>query len=306
MYGHLAANQFPLYDSVISASDRLDDIVQSLPADVRRVSDESGQTSSGTVYVWRFLLMMMAYRSYIIHRSFFVKSLADSRYKRSRVACVQAAETIISLANKGLPAVYYRLWNTTLWLVAAGIVMGVDLVHAATEKRIYPDIAARQRRLLVLIDLLNNSADRTGIGARGANVIRHLCAMERDVLFGSSSKLQFSRDEILKIVQLSSPSQEKDVTPGSGGPGAMDYGWANRSRRDPNQTNNPLNKDDSKSMQFSTSTSGYTEMGIDMTESNFSIPPWDNEVTFGTWGPFPPVQNHVDALFADMLPNPPT
>lgn len=168
--------------------------------------------TSGPAYVWRFLLMMMAYRSYIIHRSFFVKSLSDPRYEATRLACVQAAETIISLANKGLPAVFYRLWNTTLWLVAAGLVMGVDLVHAATEKKIYPDIAARRRRLSALVDLLQDSADRSGIGERGARLIKHICAMEHEAHSGSSSDLKLTRDDIFNMVRQSNTRESVDAS----------------------------------------------------------------------------------------------
>ena len=84
------------------------------------------------------------------------------------------------------------------------------MVHAASEKKIYPDIAARRRRLSALVDLLRDSADRSGIGERGARVIKHICAMEHNVHAGSSPKLQLTRDDIFNIVRQSHVDESYD------------------------------------------------------------------------------------------------
>ncbi|KAK0389772.1 hypothetical protein NLU13_3345 [Sarocladium strictum] len=304
VYGPLTSNQYPLYDVVISASKRLDQVVQRLPKEVHQAA-ESSQMTSGPAYVWRFLLMMMAYRSYIIHRSFFVKSLSDPRYEATRLACVQAAETIISLANKGLPAVFYRLWNTTLWLVAAGLVMGVDLVHAATEKKIYPDIAARRRRLSALVDLLQDSADRSGIGERGARLIKHICAMEHEAHSGSSSDLKLTRDDIFNMVRQSNTRESVDASK-IRRQEPTNPAWDVPSRRQgaPLQ---PPSKEISASMPFATpAAEESTEMDFGFSESNFFMPQWGDGGSYGPLGGPGTGQNHLDALFADILPNPPT
>lgn len=308
VYGHLTAYQYPLYDIVIAASDKLDLIVRRLPPEVQQGADSS-QSSTGPVYMWRFLLMMMAYRSYIIHRSFFVKSLSDPRYEASRSACVRAAETIISLANKGLPAVFYRLWNTTLWLVAAGLVMGVDLVHAASEKKIYPDVAARRRRLAALVDLLGDQADRSGIGERGATLIRHICAMEHNVLAGSPGRLQLTRDDIFNI--LRHPNTGDNATQSATmAPETTSTGWDAPLPRRMGPGQKPQDVDDTGSAGFSTSSAAPDEMAdIDFyfADSTFFMPQWGDGVADpGAMGGSGAQQNHLDALFADILPNPPT
>jgi hypothetical protein len=304
VYGQLSSNQCPLYDIVIAASEKLDQSVQRLPVEVRRAA-ESSQTSDGPVYVWRFLLMMMAYRSYIIHRSYFAKSLSDPRYEASRIACIRAAETIISLANKGMPAVFYRLWNTTLWLVAAGLVMGVHLVHAASENKIYPDIAARRRRLSALVDLLQDSADRSGIGERGANLIKHICAMEHEVLTGASSKLQLSRDDIFHIVRVSNASEAvhaaRNTVPES------HPAWDAPVHRQAVPGQQRVSEETAGSDHFSASAAEQmTGMDFGLADSNFFMPQWGAEGPYGTLNDPGPEQNHLDALFADILPNPPT
>lgn len=305
VYGHLTSNQYPSYDIVISASEKLDLIVRSLPTEVQEAA-ESSQNPAGPVYVWRFLLMMMAYRLYIVHRSFFVKSLSDPQYEASRLACIRAAETIISLANKGLPAVFYRLWNTTLWLVAAGLVMGVDLVHAASEKKIYLDVAARRRRLSVLVDLLHDSADRSGIGERGANLIKHICSMEHDILVGSSSELQLSRDDIFNIVR-SSGNYESPLAARNTASGSTNTAWDAPLRRQAAFGQKLQSDEMSTSNQFVTpSAEELTDMDFGLADSDFFMPQWDDGGRYRTLIGSDPGRNHVDALFADLLPNPPT
>jgi len=305
VYGPLSANQYPTYDAVISASKKLDQIVQNLPSEVQQAADSS-QNSSGPLYQWRFLVMLLAYRSYIVHRSFFVKSLSDSRYETSRIACVRAAETIISLADKGLPAVFYRLWNTTLWLVAAGLVLGVDLVHATSEQRPYPDIANRRRRLLVLVDLLDNSADRSGIGTRGASLIRHICAMEHNILAGPPSKIRLTRDDIINIVRLPSFDPPFDVL-GGAGVESIDAGdWNGTPYRATVSADHPQGKDKLAPGRFSDHVADESpDIGFGIANSSLFMPQWGDRESYGTFG-LPADQNQLNAFFADMLPNPST
>ena len=303
VYGPLTSTQYPPYDIVIAASERLDHVVQKLPAEVHQAA-KSSQVASGPVYIWRFLLMMMAYRSYIIHRSFFAKSISDSRYEATRLACIRAAETIISLANKGLPAVFYRLWNTTLWLVAAGLVLSVDLVHAASEKIIYPDIAARRRRLSALVDLLRDSADRSGIGERGARLIKHICAMEHNVHAGSSPKLQLTRDDIFNIVRQSHVDESYDGSKEETPPG---YDVPLRRQAAPAQQQTNESSGLMPSENPAAEGEAMTDMDFGFTDSNFFMPQWgDGAASYNPFGGSGSGQNHLDVLFADILPNPPT
>ncbi|EWG56025.1 hypothetical protein FVEG_14159 [Fusarium verticillioides 7600] len=298
VYSPLSSNQYPNYEIVTSASEKLDRIVQGLPAAVRH-SAESSPSTSGPVYVWRFLVMMLAYRSYMIHRSFYIKSLSNPRYEASRIACTRASETIISLADKGLPSIFYRLWNTTLWLVAAGLVLGVDLAHAASENKSYPDAAARRRRLLTLVDLLNTSADRSGIAARGARLIRHICTMEQDSLAGSHKKIQITRDDILNAVRM------PNANPNIGASGSLQGPSADYSDRTSYQDNepagNPQSGEHSAPAIFASPPAVEpADMGFNIAESSFFVPEWGDRESYGAFGP-PQDQGQMDALFADML-----
>ncbi|KAF5971697.1 c6 zinc finger domain-containing protein [Fusarium coicis] len=300
VYSPLSSSQHPHYETVVSASQRLERIVQGLPSAVRQAA-ESSASSSGPVYVWRFLVMMLAYRSYMIHRSFFVKSLSDPRYGASRVACTQAAETIISLADKGLPSVFYRLWNTTLWLVAAGLVLGVDLAYATSEKRSYPDAEARRRRLAALVDLLSTSADRSGIGARGASLIRHICAMEQGTQAGSPAKIHITRDDILDAIQIPNASQIPSASRSTEVPIAY-------SDIAPGQYNESAgvgqSRDHSTSVEFASPPAVQpTGIGFDFAESSLFIPQWGDRESYGAFG-LSQDPSQLDALFADMLPDP--
>ncbi|KIW12738.1 hypothetical protein PV08_07924 [Exophiala spinifera] len=303
VYAPLSANQYPLYDSVISASKRLDQMVQSLPPEVQQAAEPS-QNSSGPLFMWRFLLMMLAYRSYIIHRSFFVKSLSENRYKISRIACVQAAETIINLADKGLPDVFYRLWNTTLWLIAAGLVLGVDLLYTASQKRSCPDAAARRRRLMGLVDLLNNSADQSGIGRRGASLIRHICEMEQNVLAGSPSNTPLTRDDIVRIVRLPNANQTLDTSASSVSE-TIDADWDWNSYPGTEPALYPLSKDSPTFLQLPGRPAEQSAgMGYDISNSSSFMPHWGHPESCGTF--YAPVgESHLDTLIADMLPDPP-
>jgi hypothetical protein len=147
--------------------------------------------------------MTLAHRSYLIHRSYYVKSFRDRTYAKSHAACVQAASDIIMLGGSGLPATFYRLWNTTVWLVAAGIVLSLDLLQAADAKRVIHDAAARRVTLSNLVELLYNSGDTTGISARGAALITHLARAETEIITGSRTGIKFTRDDIVELMRQS-------------------------------------------------------------------------------------------------------
>jgi hypothetical protein len=186
--------------------------------------------------------------------------------------------------------------------------MGVDLVHAASEKKIYPDVAARRRRLTALVDLLSKSADRSGIGERGASLIRHICAMEHNVLAGCPGKLQLTRDDIFNILRC--PSTGDNATQSATmAPETTSTGWNAPLPRRVGPGQKPQNVDDSESAGFSTSSAAPDEMAdidFDFPDSNFFMPQWGDGVAYGAMGGSGTEQNHLDALFADILPNPPT
>ncbi|KAJ3533277.1 hypothetical protein NM208_g8059 [Fusarium decemcellulare] len=205
LYGTLEQKQFPSYEAVLGASTKLDQIINDLPHDLQPFRDiEPGAQSGsrpGNQYLRRFLGMLLSYRSYLIHRAYFAKSLRDQTYTESKIACVRAAGAILTFSDNGLPSTFYRLWNTTLWLVSAGIIFSLDLIYAASNKKILPDAVARRRRLHGLVDLLQTQGDKSGIGARGAKLIGHLCTIERDISAGKIRAVTFTPQDINVFVR---------------------------------------------------------------------------------------------------------
>lgn len=198
LYCTLQPTQNPSYEAVLSASDELERIRSRFPSEVEVQSDTS-TVKPGRFYMTRVIGMVLAYRLYLIHRSYFVKSLNNASYRQSHTTCLMAAETILNLADRGIPLTFYRLWDITLYLIAAGIVLALDLL-ATNTKRSPPEILSRRGKLNTLVELLQNLADQSGIGARGAKLISHLCAMESDISAGRASSMRISRDEILDLV----------------------------------------------------------------------------------------------------------
>ena len=204
LFGNLSSTEDPRYESVLNASDEMEDIIDKLPPELRINAENHPSPDpafSHLAVVRRFLGMTLAHRLYIIHRAYFIKSFRDRTYSKSHDACVSAAMDIIMLAEKGLPATFYRLWNTTTWLVAAGIVLSLDLLQASDAAQHVPDAPARRLTLTNLIDLLCNSGDTTGIASRGAALISALIRAEREIVSGQRSNIKFSRSDIMALVR---------------------------------------------------------------------------------------------------------
>ncbi|KAI9147016.1 Agnestins biosynthesis cluster transcription factor AgnL11 [Paramyrothecium foliicola] len=197
LYCTLQPTQNPSYEAVLDASEKLQSIRKRFPTDPEPPVKLGGQISKH--HIIGITGMTLAYRLYLIHRSYFVKSLNDPAYQQSYTTCLSVAETILSLADRGIPLTFYRLWDITLYLIAAGIVLSLDLL-ATNAKRTPPEILSRRGKLNTLVDLLNNLGDQSGIGSRGATLITHLCAMDREIAAGSASRMRITRDEILNLV----------------------------------------------------------------------------------------------------------
>ncbi|VUC32995.1 unnamed protein product [Clonostachys rosea] len=197
LYGTLQPYQNPSYDAVLAASNQLD----TLYASFLQLGAQSSPHSP-THYARRVIGMSLAYRSYLVHRAYFVKSLSDKSFSQTHSACVDAARTILSFFDEGIPSTFYRLWNVTIWLVAAGLILALDLVKASSDRRAPVDAPARRSRLAALVSLLTTLADQSGIGIRGAKLIRHLCSMESDIMAGRRPSLAgITRQEIIRLVQ---------------------------------------------------------------------------------------------------------
>ena len=165
----------------------------------------------------RVLGMTLANRSYLIHRPYFLKSLGNATFKPSYTACIQAAESILATMSEGLPPPFHRLWNITVWLVAAGLVLSLDLVQQAASNRApASQLQQRRRRLEALVGLLNTGADQSGIAARGAKIITHLCNLDQPAAVGSPANI--SRADVLRLISTCrSPSRGEDGSVGSRG-----------------------------------------------------------------------------------------
>ncbi|CAG9948948.1 unnamed protein product [Clonostachys rosea f. rosea IK726] len=206
LYGTLQPYQNPSYEAVLKASSQLDELCASFA----QLRVESSPPST-TLFAKRIIGMSLAYRSYLVHRAYFVKSLGDKSFSQTHNACVDAARTILSLFDEGIPSTFFRLWNVTIWLVAAGLIMALDLVKASSDRRTLEDAPARRSRLITLVRLLATVADQSGIGIRGAKLIRHLYSMESDIIAGRRPSLAgITRQEIVRLVQSCRRSGAED------------------------------------------------------------------------------------------------
>jgi hypothetical protein len=153
---------------------------------------------------------MLSYRCYLIHRPYFIKSLRDASFARTREACISAACSILNISEEGIPDPFYRLWNVTIWLVAAGLVIALDLLQKADDHDL-ADVSERRAKLDTLANLLSTRCDRSGIGARGAAMIRKLRSMETDILEGRHQSLEgLSREDILRIISPNAGVVQRD------------------------------------------------------------------------------------------------
>jgi hypothetical protein len=156
--------------------------------------------------------MILSYRCYLIHRPYFIKSLRDADFARTRDACISAACNILKVSEEGIPEPFYRLWNVTIWLVAAGLVIALDLLQKADDHD-RAEVSGRRAKLDNLAVLLSTRCDRSGIGARGAAMIRKLRAMETNILEGRHQSLErLSREDILRIIRPDARAAQRDDT----------------------------------------------------------------------------------------------
>ncbi|KAL2866575.1 Zn(II)2Cys6 transcription factor [Aspergillus lucknowensis] len=179
LYGTLPPHHNPSYEAVMAASDQLEGITFAFNA--LQVTEPAPKSFA---HIKRIMGMALEYRLYLVHRAYFFNSLSDSKLWKTHQVCVAAAHKILDLADEGLPERFLRLWNVTIWLVAAGLVLALDLVMGASYQRPSQDIQNRHSRLSALTILLEEKADETGIGARGAKLISQVCRMEKDVSLG--------------------------------------------------------------------------------------------------------------------------
>ncbi|CAH0022461.1 unnamed protein product [Clonostachys rhizophaga] len=212
LYGTLRPNEHPSYEAILRASERLDALSNSLPERLKEPTEDIAPGQPNIVLVSRYLAMMLAYRSYLIHRAFFVKSLREKTYEKSRTACVIAAERILYIAQKGLPSALVRLWNTTLWLVSAGIVLSLDLLLSSKQQVNESDLALQRQRLSDLVNLLFEVRDKSGIAVRGAKLISHLCSIERQMTADSPSH-SFTRQGIIEVLKTGNLGESHQNTP---------------------------------------------------------------------------------------------
>lgn len=200
IYGSLEPGRSPSYDDVLVGSEKLERIQNHFLAESHQPDAQSW------ICMRRVLGMRLAYRSYLVHRSYFVKSLDDEAFHVSLSTCLSAANTILRLWDEGLPATFYRLWNITLYLISAGIVLALDLVSGGDKPE--QERQSRHARLGALVDLLSTAADQSGIGARGAKLISHLCTVDRDASAGQGSRRILTREGILDLVYSCRPAGE--------------------------------------------------------------------------------------------------
>lgn len=145
--------------------------------------------------------MALAYRCCLIWRSYLIKSLSGSSLSRRRNACILTTRTIVDLCHEEIPKLFYQLWNVTSWLVAATLILDLDMVTAANNRQVPSDAAERRFKLYSLNDLLRAHADRSGIGVRGARFVSNLRGTEGDIITGRQISLaSITHKEIMTLV----------------------------------------------------------------------------------------------------------
>jgi hypothetical protein len=169
LFGELSANQDPSYEAVTAASKSLQIIRGEYHGSKYDLSKHDGQ---------RHLIdLTLAYREYQCHRMFFVRAMTDPRYTQSYTACIDAANTISSISSHHLSKSFLVLWNVTVIVVAAGIILALD--HAFK-----PGYTHSSRRLddpttvYGLVDTLRQLQDPSGIASRGVTLIEHLLRIQ--------------------------------------------------------------------------------------------------------------------------------
>lgn len=228
VYGHLGLTDEPSYERVLSASRAHDALRAGLPAELR--FDAHERSSYGLFPMActrrRLLALILAYRCYQLHRLFFVKSFSDRAYDASRHACLWAADTITAVADLGLPRVFFQLWNVTVSLVSAGIILAFQLLQDARSRN--PSSVEQRLRVQILVDRLRTLDDRSGIANRGAIFISYLLQVEVEISAGQRTELRFTRESMLELVR-SGPSIISTATPApmfshDQGAGSVDLG----------------------------------------------------------------------------------
>ena len=204
VYGPIGPLEDPPYERVLAASNAMLALREGL-------AQHTGSPHLTPLEVTqnRLIHMTLAYRSYQIHRLFYIKSLTTDKYSSSKTACLAAAETILTVADAGLPPIFYLMWNVAVMMVAAGLVMALELIHGTWEDR---RLNERRTTLHRLIDRLRGLQDQSGIATRGAALIDHLLIMDTQLRSGQRSDIKLTREAILDIVQGPKPSPTDFMT----------------------------------------------------------------------------------------------
>lgn len=116
--------------------------------------------------------------------------------------------------TEGLPSTFYRLWNITIWLVAAGLVLSIDLVQTARNDASSAQLPGRRQRLMTLVRLLETEADQSGIAARGVKLITDLCDLSHPA---GATPAEISRADVLRLMSPSGHQPREAVQRQSNG-----------------------------------------------------------------------------------------
>ena len=175
LFGELAVNQDPSYDAVLTVSTSLQTIREDYDRARHSRRDNGSHLEPRTQQ--HLVDMTLAYRDYQCHRIYFVRAITDLRYIRSYSACINAAQTISSIFSLNLAEPFHRMWNVTVMVIAAGIILALDCVfkpdRSPAENR--PD---HRTTVAILVNRLRELQDPSGIATRGVTLIEHLLGIK--------------------------------------------------------------------------------------------------------------------------------
>jgi hypothetical protein len=202
LFGDLSSRQDPPYEDVLTASKRIQEIKEDLDANRHTRQGQRSQPENSSQQ--HLLDMTIAYRDYQCHRLYFVKALADARYARSYTACMQAAETI-SRVSELLTAPYLLMWNTTVMVVAAGIILALDYVFTPSSTNVSQQ-HDREAVVSGLVNRLRQLNDKSGIATRGVTLIDHLIVLGTRRHRGQTNDVTITREALMQLVASSHSS----------------------------------------------------------------------------------------------------
>lgn len=101
-------------------------------------------------------------------RWFLGRSYTNSRYAEARQICLTAARDTIAVRLQSVPVMYQKNWHVSSYTVIAGIVLAIELSHAASDDPVRQGIHTEVEQVL---KLLKATLHPTAMVKRGIEIL---------------------------------------------------------------------------------------------------------------------------------------